>query len=73
MSRRKIPCLLLRKLMEEPEQVVATYDGRNVYQSKMHFDENRTYLLRAIVDDRTEPPTVVTIYRTSRIKKYWRV
>ncbi|MDE2824543.1 MAG: DUF4258 domain-containing protein [Chloroflexota bacterium] len=73
MIRREIPSELLRRLMEEPEQVVPTFGGRNVYQSKMQFGEDKTYLLRAIVDDQTQPPTVVTVYRTSSIRKYWRV
>ncbi len=30
------------------------------------------YLLRAVVADDQEPVTVVTVYKTSRIEKYWR-
>ena len=73
MARRRIPAHLLEKLMEEPQQVVSTYGGCKAYQSQMDFGENRMYLLRAIVDDQTQPPTVVTIYRTSNIQKYWRM
>jgi len=32
----------------------------------------KTYLLRVFVDVDREPPAVVTIYLTSKIKKYWR-
>ncbi len=32
----------------------------------------KTYLVRVIVDLHTEPPEVVTVYRTSKISKYWR-
>jgi len=28
-------------------------------------------LVRVIVDERSEPPRVITLYRTSRIAKYW--
>ena len=31
-----------------------------------------TYLLRVFVDTDREPPEVVTVYRTSKITKYWR-
>jgi hypothetical protein len=30
------------------------------------------YLLRAVVATEKEPPVVVTVYRTSKIEKYWR-
>jgi len=30
------------------------------------------YLLRAVVATDKEPPVVVTVYRTSKIEKYWR-
>ncbi len=30
------------------------------------------FLLRVIVDDTAKPLMVVTVYRTSKINKYWR-
>ena len=71
-ARRKIPRHLLEELMAEPQQVVPAHGGRNVYQSLLELGENKTYLLRAVVDDQVPPPTIVTVYRTSRIRKYWR-
>ena len=38
---------------------------------KLDFGGGRILLLRAIVDDRADPAVVVTVYRTSRINKYW--
>ena len=70
--RRKIPDHLLEVLLQSPQQVVSTYGGRKIYQSQVDL-ENTVYLLRAVVDDRVQPPTVVTVYRTSKILKYWRV
>jgi len=32
----------------------------------------KNYLLRVVVDIDREPPEVVTVYRTSKIAKYWR-
>ena len=57
-------------MLENPEQVVPAYGGRKAYQSRIEAG-GKTYLLRAIVSP-GEPPTVVTVYRTSRIEKYWR-
>lgn len=32
---------------------------------------DKTYLLRLIVEDWHSPPVIVTVYRTSKINKYW--
>lgn len=32
----------------------------------------KTYLLRVMVNATREPPVVVTVYRTSKIARYWR-
>ena len=70
LGRRGIDPELLDNLLVDPEQIVKAYGGRKAYQLK--FEEGgRTYLLRAIVSA-GEPPTVITVYRTSRIDKYWR-
>jgi hypothetical protein len=29
------------------------------------------YLLRAVVAEDEEPPVIITVYRTSKIEKYW--
>ena len=40
------------------------------YQSKVTMD-GKLYLLRAMVNETANPPVVVTVYRTSKIDKYW--
>lgn len=72
MIRRKIPRQALYDTLERPQQIAPTYGGRVVYQSKIEFGEDKTYLLRAIIEAHTSPPTVVTVYLTSKIQKYWR-
>ena len=32
----------------------------------------KPYLVRVMVNETASPPTVVTVYRTSKIEKYWR-
>ena len=71
LERRSIPRQLLDELLSGPQQVVAASGGRKAYQSKITFAGSRIMLLRAIVDDREDPPAVVTVYRTSKIDKYW--
>ncbi len=44
-----------------------------VYQSRLELgDPPKTYLFRVFVDVDRQPPDVVTVYRTSKIEKYWR-
>lgn len=40
------------------------------YQSSCDIG-GKTYLLRVIVDDAVDPAVVVTVYRTTRIGRYW--
>ena len=57
--------------MQNPEQVVPEHAKIVAYQSKVDFPGGKQYLLRVMVNERTSPATVVTVYRTSKIEKYW--
>jgi hypothetical protein len=46
--------------------------GRKAYQSQLDFGGGKIFLLRAIVDEATDPAIVITVYRTRKIGKYWR-
>jgi len=72
MGRRQIPEELVMKVLEHPEQVVAEREGLVAYQSRVVFERAGEMLLRAVVDQRAHPPRVITVYRTSKIAKYWR-
>ena len=71
LARREIPRELLNEVLYSPQQIVPTYGDRKVYQSQLYFGEGKTYLLRVVVDDNEQPPKVVTLYKTSKISKYW--
>jgi hypothetical protein len=71
-ARRAIPLDLLESVLQNPQQVVSERIGRKAYQSQLHFGTGKIFLLRAIVDDAVDPANVVTVYRTSKIAKYWR-
>ncbi|MGI8566368.1 MAG: DUF4258 domain-containing protein [Pyrinomonadaceae bacterium] len=70
--RRQIPRALIDAVMQSPQQIVDAYEGKSAYQSQLDFGAGKIYLLRLIVDDAVEPARIVTVYRTSRIAKYWR-
>ena len=71
-ERRRIPRDLLEQVLQNPQQVLPERDGKKIYQSQVEFGGSKLFLLRAIVNDAVEPAVVVTVYRTSKIEKYWR-
>jgi len=73
MARREISREDVKAVLAEPEQTEMVREGRAVYQAKRDMDEPaKIYILRVFVDIDRKPPYVVTVYRTSRIEKYWR-
>ena len=73
MERRRIPLPMLESVLENPQQVSMERDGRKVYQSRVDFGGGKIFLLRAIAVEGVDATIVVTVYRTSKIEKYWRV
>lgn len=73
-ARRGISEAIVRSVAEAPEQVAVVREGREVRQSHVRFPpDDRLYLVRVFVDVSPGLETVMTIYRTSRIEKYWRI
>jgi len=72
MKRRAIPERILELVLNDPPQIVPERGSLQAYQSVVDFGDGKQFLLRAIVDDTLEPAIVVTVYRTSKIGKYWR-
>jgi len=73
MARREITREDVRDVLANPEQTEMVRKGRALYQAKRIMGEpTKTYLLRVFVDIGPKPPYVVTVYRTSKIEKYWR-
>lgn len=62
---RSISIPRVRRALEEAERVVVLRIGRVAVE---HLAEGR--LLRVIVDVDRTPPEVVTVYQTSRIRRY---
>lgn len=72
LTQRDIPTEVLDSVLNQPQQIVPEHDGRVAYQSQLEVTAGKRYLVRAIVDETESPPAVITVYRTSRIAKYWR-
>lgn len=71
-QRRGIPKALVESVVENPQQIVDDIEGMRVYQSQLDFGAGKMYLLRVFVVEEGSHLKVVTLYRTSKIRKYWR-
>jgi hypothetical protein len=72
MNRREISENLVQTILQNPGQIVDEYGNMKAYQSIMVSETGKNYLVRIIVNKTVEPEKVVTVYKTSKIKKYWR-
>lgn len=71
-QKRRIPIHILELILEYPEQILEE-DGLKVYQGIFKANNDKNYLLRAYINDLVQPNIIVTVYVTSKIKKYWRL
>jgi len=71
LGNRQIPVELLETVLNEPQQIIPDEFDTVIFQSILTFPNGKNYLLRIIVAER-EPLHIITIYRTSKITKYWR-
>ena len=59
------------EFLDDPRREICA--GRVVLHSRVEMGSPaKMYLVRVFVDVDRNPPEVVTVYRTSRISKYWR-
>ena len=72
MARRQIPRDWVDLVLAQPEQRLLLSDGREVLQSRHRTNDGTMFLLRLVVATDTRPQVVVTVYRTTKIEKYWR-
>jgi hypothetical protein len=70
MRRRGIDTDVVRTILRDPEQVVEVRPGRVVLQSRVDVG-GRRQLVQVFIDVDRSPMRVVTVYRTSKIDKYW--
>ena len=71
MQRRGIGDEVLRQVLISPEWRETIREGRDILQSRISF-QGGIYLVRVFVDVDREPAEVVTVYRTSKMNKYWK-
>lgn len=71
MQRRGIDEAIVHRILSAPEQRFSVRSGREVLQSRIML-EGRRFLVRVFVEVNRQPAEVVTVYRTTKIDKYWR-
>ena len=69
---RRLSRQLVKQVAEHPEQVLEEND-RKVAQSRFVDPARGTeYMLRVVYETEGEDKLVVTAYKTSKVRKYWR-
>jgi hypothetical protein len=70
MELRSIPREIIDGILSEPDQKIEQ-DDLMVFQSIIKDLHEQQFLFRVFVNVHKEPPLVVTVYRTSKIEKYY--
>ena len=71
LRERNISEELVRKALSVPDEIIPTNEGRKVIHFHIQEDE-KVYLLRIIAEQTGSDWLVITVYKTSKIDKYWR-
>jgi hypothetical protein len=73
MERRGITEEVVRRIITAAEQQVRVSERRIVLHSRtMMGTPPKMYLVRVVIDIDRRPAQVVTVYRTTKVDKYWR-
>jgi hypothetical protein len=72
MQRRDISLDQVNSIVNSPQQMLTQEDGVKVYQSQIDFPSGKRYLVRIFLNTTVDPAIVVTLYKTSKIQKYWK-
>jgi hypothetical protein len=72
MEKRKVPISFVEAVLENPQQTLQQDEEITIYQSQIDFGTGKLYLLRVFINTIIDPAVIVTVYRTSQIKKHWR-
>ena len=70
-GRRQIPLDTGQAVLDRPEQIVPIRHPLVAYRSRWTDASGRVSLVRAIVSLESAPGVALTVYRTSKIAKYW--
>ncbi|MBA4301700.1 MAG: DUF4258 domain-containing protein [Algoriphagus sp.] len=74
MSIRGIPYSQIIQVLNNPHQLIweSEISDIEIYQSKFENLKAEDYLIRVFVNRIKNPKLVVTVYKTSKVLKYWK-
>lgn len=73
MKERGISEEMVLEIIGSPEQAIPDGPEKMIYQSIKYFEgDERNFLVRVFVNIIKQPNLVITVYRTSKIEKYWK-
>lgn len=71
--RRQLSEDTVLAVARDPEQRLEARSGREIRQSRIVDPASgKLHLVRVVVEFEAAGETIVTVYRTSRIRRYWR-
>lgn len=72
-DRRNITEKLIKSAVETPQQKLSSRNSRVIVQNK-YFDEieDKEMILRIVGTESAKEFKVITVYKTSKINKYWK-
>lgn len=62
----------VEKILNNPKQILDSENNRKVYQDIIEFNDNKQYVVRVILEETKNNLKVITVYKSSKISKYWR-
>ena len=72
LRERRLPEEEVARAIQEPEQVVDGGSGSPKIAQRRIQHAGTEYLLRVIYEEHEDELTIITVYRTSKVSKYWR-
>ena len=71
-KRRQIDLKMIKKLVKNPQQQIRS--GKRLIFQEKYFDkfQEKEMLLRTVAEEEGDTRRVITVYKTSKIKKYWK-
>lgn len=72
MSERGVSEEMVLDIVAFPQQTISQGGDKMIYQSVKFFEaDGADFLVRVFVNIIKQPNLVITVYRTSKIEKYW--
>jgi thymidine phosphorylase len=70
MRSRKIDQSVVEQVLSMPDSVTTQKDSATVYQAMLK-DGDKYYMFRVFVNELATPKNIISIYKTSKISKYY--